>query len=105
MLQPQQSMAYIVENFLRRQNIYLRRTLRTTSLSTAINLAAVGLGFCFVPDILHRKDKFPQSLLYFRISETDIIWEHAAFYRKDELLSSHSRAFIDTVKGLYRPQV
>lgn len=101
-LQPQQSLTYVVENFLRRQGITLGNVFRTTSLMTAVNLAAAGLGFCFVPDLLARKERyFPENLLYFRFSESDVVWENAAFCRKDACLSKHSRAFIDLVKEFY----
>lgn len=102
LLQPQQSLSYAVENFLHSQGITLRNVFRTTSMMTAVNLAAAGLGFCFVPDLLSRKERyFPNDLLYFRFAETDIAWENAAFYRKNVTLSKHSRAFIDLVKEFY----
>ncbi len=102
MLQPQQGMAYLVENVLRARNIHLTRTLRTTNLTTAINLSAAGLGFCFVPDTLCAENQLPSDLLLFRFHEKPVIWEHAAFYRKDVLLGKPGRAFIDLIKDLYR---
>lgn len=102
-LHPHQSLSYVVENYLHGQGIIPKNTLRTSSLTTAINLAAAGCGFCFVPDLLSRKKLyFPDNLLYFRFSEKDIIWENAAFYRKDISLSPHSRAFIDIIKDFYQ---
>lgn len=101
-LQPQQSLSYVVENSLRNMGLTFSNTFRTTSLLTAINLAAAGCGFCFVPDLIERKERyFPNNLLYFRFSEEDIVWENAAFYRKNTHLSKHSRAFIDMVKEFY----
>ena len=105
-LHSHQSLSYVVENFLHGQGITLNRTLRTTSLTTAINLAAAGCGFCFVPDLLSRKKQyFPDNLIYFRFSEKDIVWENAAFYRKDRILSTHSRAFIDLIQEFYSQSI
>ncbi len=101
-LQPQQSLSYVVENSLRNMGLTFGNTFRTTSLLTAVNLAAAGCGFSFVPDLMERKERyFPNNLLYFRFSEEDIVWENAAFYKKSAPLSKHSRAFIDMVKEFY----
>ena len=69
---------------------------------TAVNLAVDGLGFCFVPDFLARKERyFSGNLLYFRFSESDVVWYNVTFCRKDACLSKHSSAFINLVKEFY----
>ena len=100
MLHPQQSMAYVVENFLSNRGIQLQNTLRTVNLTTSINLASTGMGFCFVP-LPFRRNIFPSNMLYFRIAETDITWDQTVFYRKNDPLNSACLAFIDIMKELY----
>lgn len=97
-----QSMTYIIENALRRDQIHLNNVFRTTNLTTAINLAATGLGFVFVPQFSITSDLFPRDMLFFKISEPSLYWEHAVFYKKDACLSSHCKTFISTVKQLYK---
>lgn len=101
MMHSEQGLAYIIENFLGVRGIRLNNVMRTVNLLTAINLAAAGVGFSFIPDIPFKRGMFPRNLLYFRISETDIMWDITVFYQKNRTLSSHSRAFIDIMRERY----
>lgn len=97
-----QSMTYIVESALSKDKIHLENVFRSTNLSTAINLATVGLGFTFVPEFSLRQEYFPRNLLFFNISSPPLTWEHAVFFKKDSYVSSHCKAFISTLKQIYQ---
>lgn len=102
MTNSRQSMTYVVENALSQKGIYLKNVFRSSNLSTVINMVGAGMGFAVVPFISKRKDIYPNNLLYFRVFEEDVTWEHVVFFRKNAFISRHVRNFVDVMKELYR---
>lgn len=97
-----QSMTYIVESSLSKDKIHLENVFRTSNLTTAINLATVGLGFTFVPEFSIRQEYFPKNLLFFNLADPPLTWEHAAFFKKGCYVNCHCKAFVDTLKQVYK---
>ena len=97
-----QSMTYVIESALSKDKIHLENVFRSSNLSTAINLASVGLGFTFVPEFSLRQEYFPKNLLFFNVSNPPLTWEHAVFFKKGTYISSHCKAFINTLKQIYQ---
>lgn len=102
MTNPRQSMTYVVENALSQKGIYLENVFRSQNLSTVINMVGAGMGFAVIPFVPKRKDIYPNNLLYFRVFEEDVTWEHAVFFRKNAYISKHVRNFVDVMKDIYR---
>lgn len=101
MTKPRQSMTHVVEQFLNAHKVHLTNVMRSTNLDTCINLAYSGMGLTFAPDISFRRDYFPKNLLYFRVAEENITWDHTAFFKKDAYISRHCRAFVEIMKEYY----
>ena len=101
MTSDRQSMTYIIESALSSRRFHLSNVFRSSNLTTLINLAAAGLGFVFVPRFSLRQAYFPKNLLFFRLENLPLFWEHAVFYKRGTYLSCHCVRFIDTLKEIY----
>ena len=72
--------------------------METGNLTTAINLAAKGVAFAFVPEEGAKVCQHPGQVTYLRFDSEDLVWDLAAVYRKDVYLPRLSRLFIGAMK-------
>lgn len=78
------------------------RTLVTTNNTTAVNLAAEGVGFAFLPETGLRQAGHREQLAFFSIGTPPLTCPLAAVYKKNGFLPPAARAFIDLTRAVYR---
>lgn len=94
--QPGQHITQYIENMISRNNVELNCLMRTSNVSTAINLAAAGLGFTFVPELGVRSRYFPTNdVSLFTVDTPPLTCTFAAVYKKSKYLSIAAQSFIE----------
>lgn len=93
-----QNLTLIVDNFLWKNNLHTDVILETGNLSTAINLAARGMGAVFVPAEGAGTCARPGKLTFFLLDTQDLTWPLATVYRRERYLGRLSRLVIDAIK-------
>ena len=97
--QPGQHITDFVNSMLSRNNIELNCIFRTANVSTAVNLAAAGVGYTFVPEIGTLSSYFPMDkVALFTVDSPDLMCTLAAVYKKTRHLSEASQIFIRELK-------
>lgn len=95
-----QNLTIQINYFLSKNHLELSTVMDTSNLTTAINLAAQGIGATFVPEEGAAVCTRPGKVTYFVIDRPELIWPFAAVYRKGSYLPELSRLFIDTLKSV-----
>lgn len=95
---PGQNLTHAITYALNRHQLEPDILLETGNLTTAINLAAQGMGCAFVPEEGAKVCLHPGQVTYFTVDSPDLVWELGAVYRKDIYLSKIARLFIQSVK-------
>ena len=102
---PGQNLTHEITYALNRHQLEPDILLETGNLTTAINLAARGMGCAFVPEEGAKVCLHPGEVTYFTVDSPDLIWELGAVYRKDTYLPKIARLFIASVKQQLSGQV
>lgn len=95
---PGQKSARIVHSFLLKNELHPQILLETDNLTTAINLAAQGMGAAFVPAEGAGTCAHPKELTFFLLDTPDLVWQLAAVYRRGQYLGRLPRLLIDAIK-------
>lgn len=97
--QPGQHITGYIDSMLSQHNLTLNCLIRTSNVSTAINLAASGLGFTFVPELGTQSRHFPkEDLTMFTINHPPLTCTLAAVYKKSTYLTAASQMFIEELR-------
>lgn len=97
--QPGQHITQYVESMISRNNVELNCLMRSSNVSTAINLAAAGLGFTFVPELGVRSRHFPSNdVTLFTLDTPPLTCTFAAVYKKSKYLSIVAKIFIEELQ-------
>ena len=95
MTQPGQHITEYVNSMLSKLNLNLPCIIRTANVTTAINLAASGLGFTFVPEFCTRSSYFPRNKVsLFLVDSPPLRCTLAVVYKKNNHLSQGAKNFI-----------
>ncbi len=93
---PGQHLTDFVNQMLSRRHLSLNCILRTGNVATAVNLAAAGLGFTFVPELGTQAHSFPlDRLTLFTVDEPALRCTLAAVYKKNKYLSPAMELFLE----------
>ncbi len=79
-----------------------KNLLVTTNNTTALNLAAEGLGFAFLQESGLTRTPYLERLACYTLGNPPLTCPMAVVYRKNGFLSPAARAFIDLTKEYYR---
>lgn len=97
--QPGQHITEYVNSMLSRHNVELRCLMRTSNVTTAVNLAASGIGFTFVPELGTHSRFFPsQDVSLFIVNTPPLRCTLAAVYKKSSYLSAAAQLFIQELQ-------
>lgn len=88
-------------HLLGKNHIEPEQLIATANLTTAINLAAEGMGFCFVPERGAAVCMRPGKIRYFEVDSPDHAWTLAVVHRRDVYLSRIAQLFIDELIQAY----
>ena len=102
LLPPGWRMEQVLQNTFDACGLKPGRTLVTTNTTTAVNLAAAGMGFAFLPETGLRQARQWKELAFFPIGTPPLTCPLAAVYKKNGFLPPAARAFIDLTKEVYR---
>lgn len=94
-----QNLTVKVNEFLMNNDLHPEVILETGNLTTAINLAAQGMGAVFVPAEGAGTCRHPGQVTFFRLDTPDLIWPLAAVYRKKRYFGRLPRLLIDAAKS------
>lgn len=90
-----------VHNYLEKNLLVFPDQLNTTNNSTALKLAAAGLGFCFLVETgLQDAIRHPE-LTFFDLQTPDLEIPLSVIYRKNSYLSPLSHCLIDIISDYY----
>jgi len=93
--QPGQHLTDFINKMLSRHNLTLNCVLRTRNVATAVNLAAAGLGFTFIPALGTQSHDFPADrVALFTVDDPILRCTLAAVYKKEKYLSSAMKLFL-----------
>ena len=93
--QPGQHLTDFINKMLSRHNLTLNCVLRTRNVATAVNLAAAGLGFTFIPALGTQSHDFPADrVALFTVDDPLLRCTLAAVYKKEKYLSSAMKLFL-----------
>lgn len=100
MTTPGQNITKQLEAFFLAKKITPDILLRTSNLTTGINLTAEGCGCVFVPEEGASTCKRDGSVTYFTLEQPELTWNLAAIYKKNAYINHICRLFIDYCKKL-----
>lgn len=96
MAQRSQHITLFVEEMLRQYRTEITPIIRTQNVTLAVNMAAAGLGYTFIPEFGTTSDFFPSEMVFkFTLNDPPFTCEFAAVYRKNKHISWACHAFID----------
>lgn len=90
-----------VNHLLGKNGIEPEVLISTANMTTAINLVAEGMGYCFVPERGAAVCLRPGRVIYFELDSPDHAWTLAVVHRKDVYLSKIAQLFIDELIQAY----
>ena len=90
-----------VNHLLGKNQIQPEVLLCTANLTTAINLVAEGMGYCFVPERGAAVCMRPGKVQYFEVDSPDHAWTLAVVHRRDVYLPRIAQLFIDELIQAY----
>ena len=90
-----------VSHLLGKHQIHPDLLLSTANLTTAINLTARGMGYCFIPERGASVCQRPGKVRYFEVDAPGHAWTLAAVYRRDVYLSRAAQLFIEEAERVY----
>ena len=93
-----QNLTHVVEYALEKHRVEPEVLLRTENLTTAIHLAAKGMGCAFVPEEGAKLSQYPGEVTYFVVDTPELVWDLGVVYRKDTYISHKVQFFVKTVK-------
>ena len=93
-----QNLTHEVMHALGKSGIEANILLETGNLTTAINLAAKGMGCVFVPEMGAETRRYQDAVTYFAVDTTDLVWDFGAVYRRGMYLPRLARLFIDSAR-------
>lgn len=97
--QPGQHITEYINTMLSRNNMELSCLLRTSNVTTAVNMAASGLGFTFVPETGTHSRYFPgEDTALFTINDPPLRTTLATVYKRSGYLSAAAQLFTDELK-------
>ena len=88
-------------HLLGKNNIEPEQLIATANLTTAINLVAEGMGYCFVPERGAAVCMRPGRVRYFEVDSPDHAWTLAVVHRRDVYLPRIAQLFIDELIQAY----
>ncbi len=101
---PGQYITNIVNELFQENEMQPKAIYTTDNVSTAINLAACGLGFAFVPEFGIYSKFFPKKdLMLFVVGDPPVKKNFAAIYKKDKHLSKIEKIFISELQEFSLP--
>ncbi len=99
MMQPDQHITKFVNQMLSERNLKLHCRFRTANVTNAINLAAVDLGFTFVPELGTKSKRFPHDdAALFYANTPPLCCALIAAYKKNSYLSQASKILISELQ-------
>lgn len=97
---PGQHITDFVNQALSLQGISLNCAFRTANVATAVNLAASGLGFTFVPQLGTKSQYFPAGrIALFTVNDPPLRCTLAAVYKRNKYLSSAEKIFLSEFRS------
>lgn len=90
-----------VRNFLEINKIVPSNVITTTNNTTALNLVAANMGFCFIMETGISRFSATEELSFFHLNCPDMIVPLAIIYKKGSYLSPPARIFCDICKSYY----
>lgn len=95
------SCAERVTHFLQNKNINFKKKIITTNKTTALNLVAANIGFCFIPETGAHWSSKPDVLRFINLRSKELLSPLVAVYKRNTFLSPLARNFIDITKAYY----
>lgn len=97
--------ADLVANYFDKKNFCPNNCIITTDNTTAANMVAANLGFCFLPETGVRQSLKNKDLVSFDLHSEDLIVPLGVVYKKNSFLSPIAREFVDIAKKYYSEKV
>lgn len=88
-------------HLLGKNQVFPQVLVSTANMTTAINLVAEGMGFCFVPERGAEVCMRPGKVRYFEVDSPDHAWTLAVVHRRDVYLPRIAQLFIDELTRVY----
>ena len=79
--------------------------MRTGNLTTAINLAAKGMGCTFIPAEGAAVCQRPGDIEFYELDGINLSWSLAFLYRKNSYIGLIRKGFIDCVKEILTTRI
>ena len=105
LLKPGLVCSNLIANYLDKKKFCPNNFIVTTDNTTAENMVAANLGFCFLPEECARQSLKNKDLVFFDLQSEDLIAPLGVVYKKNSFLSPISREFIDIAINYYSTKV
>lgn len=102
MTKPGQNLTKQIRYALSNLQIEPNILLEFGNLTTAINLAARGMGCAFVPEEGAKVCQHPGKITYFAVDSPHLVWDLSAVYKRDIYLPNIARLLIDEIKETFQ---
>ena len=100
-----QALTEIIRSMYTREHIQPEILMRTGNLTTAINLAAKGMGCTFIPAEGAAVCQRPGDIEFYELDGINLSWSLAFLYRKNSYIGLIRKGFIDCVKEILTTRI
>ena len=98
---PDQALSDIINDLFRRNNFKPKKTIVSKNIETILDLAATGMGYAFVPELVIKLRRNKDDLDFLTTEAITPTWNVALAYKKDKPLSIPVQNFISLTKKYY----
>ena len=99
---PNQTITKEVQNLFAKHKMRPARQMYLNQILTCLNLAALGYGFTFVPELGCDQCKNFEDLAFFTPDDPTLTWSLAIAYNSSQQLNLATKALIDIIKAYFR---
>ena len=98
---PDQALSDIINDLFLRKGFKPQKTMMSKNIDTILDLAATGMGWAFVPELVIKLRACTEDLAFVAVDDSTLAWDVALVSKKDKPLSEQARDFIDITKDYY----
>jgi len=98
---PDQALSDIINDFFNKREFKPKKTMMSKNIDTILDLAASGMGYAFVPEMVINFCRNKNDLAFFTTDDPPMSWSVSVAHKKDRPLSDAAKDFIEITKKYY----
>ena len=98
---PDQALSDIINDSFSNKNFKPKKTMMSKNIDTILDLAASGMGYAFVPEMVIKLCRNKNDLAFLTTDDPPMSWSVSVAHKSDRPLSEAAKDFIEITKTYY----